>query len=181
MILELFNALMRRLEFLLRDLKIAMKIRNNSSRLTTNGHSQALFLAKLSDLAANVRSNAPHLIYNLEDIASAMKGSSNLFTKERRNLHVISDSLLSALASKAGRRSISSTVVAKADEVSTTRKTRHYIMLACDDEASRDLLLVFVFVFATSSISIYQHRRSESESSTTLIAKSERLLYIKSN
>ena len=128
-----------------------------------------------------MRSNAPHLIYNLGDIASAMKSLSNLFTKKRWNLHAVPDLLLSALASGAGRRPIFNTVVAKADEASTIRKIRHCIMLACDSGAPRDLLLVFVFVFATLSVSIYQHRRSESESSITLIAKSERLLYVESN
>ena len=169
---------MRRLEFLLRGLKIAMKIRNNSSRLATDDHSQALFLAELSDLAADMRSNASHLIYNLGNIASAIKGPSNLFTKERRNLHAVSNLLFSALASEAGRRSISGTVVAKANEASTIRKIRYCIILACDNGASRDLLLVFVFVFITLSVSIYQHRRSESESLITLIAKSERLLCV---
>ena len=39
LILELLNALMRRLEFLSRGLKVALKIRNDSSRLTTGDHS----------------------------------------------------------------------------------------------------------------------------------------------
>ena len=86
---------------------------------------------------------------------SAIKSPSNLFTKERRNLHAVSNSLLSALASEAERRSIFNTVVAKADEASTIKKIRYCIMLACDSEALRDLLLIFIFMFATLSVSIY--------------------------
>ena len=51
---------MRRLEFLPRDLKIALKIRNNSSRLTTNDHSQILFLAELSNSTIDIRPIAAH-------------------------------------------------------------------------------------------------------------------------
>ena len=75
--------------------------------------------------------------------------------KKRRNLHVILNFLLSALISEIRRRSISNIVVAKVNEVSTIRKIRHYIILAYDSEALRDLLLIFIFIFTTLSISIY--------------------------
>ena len=181
-ILELFDALIRHLEFLLRDLKIAMKICNNSSRLTINNHSQALFLAELSNLTINIRPTAAHRYYNFVDIASATKNLSNLFMKKRRNLHAVSNLLLSALTNDVERRLISNVIVIKTNEVSTIEKTRYYIILACDSEASRDLLFMFVFVFAALSVNIYQHRRSESGSLTILIAKSERdINNIKSN
>ena len=128
-----------------------------------------------------MRSNASHLIYNLENIASAIKGFSNLFMKKRRNLHVVLNPLLSALISEIERRFIFNIVVAKANKVSTIRKIRYCIMLVYDNEALRDLLLVFMFVFIVLSINIYQYRRSESESLITLIVKSERLLYVESN
>ena len=37
-IFKLFNALVYRLKFLLRDLKITLKIRNNNNRLVTNSY-----------------------------------------------------------------------------------------------------------------------------------------------
>ena len=167
LILELLDALMRRLEFLPRGLKVALKIRNNSSRLATGGRSQTLFLAELSNLATKVRSNAPHLICNLGGIASAMESPPDLSTKEGRNLHAVPDPLLSALANRTGRKLTSGAIVAKANEAPTTREPRHYIILACDGGAPRDLLLMFVFVFAVS-VSPCQHRRSESGRSITL-------------
>ena len=97
-----------------------------------------------------MRSNASYLICNLEDIASAMKDSFNLFTKKGRNLHAVSNSLFSALASRIERELISNVIVAKANEVSTIRKSRYYLILVCDSEALRDLLLIFVFVFVIS-------------------------------
>ena len=170
LILELLNALIRRLEFLPRDLKIALKIRNNSSRLIIDNRNQTLFLAKLSNFTIKIRSNASYLIYNLENIASAIKDSSNLFTKKDRNLHAVSNSLLSALTSRIKRELISSAIVAKANEVSTIRESRYYIILVYDNEASRDLLLMFIFVFAIS-VNLYQYRRSESERLITFIER----------
>ena len=167
LILELLDALIRRLEFLSRDLKVALKIRNNSNRLTTDDRSQILFLAELGNLAIKVRSNAPYLICNLGDIADTMKDPLNLFTKKDRNLHAVSNFLLSALASRIERELIFDAIVAKANEVSTTRESRHYIILACDSGAPRDLLLMFIFVFAIS-VSLCQYRRSESERLITL-------------
>ena len=95
-----------------------------------------------------MRSNASYLIYNLEDIASAIKSSFNLFTKKDRNLYIISNSLLNAFANKIRRELISNVIVAKANEVSTIRESRYYIILIYNNEASRDLLLIFIFIFA---------------------------------
>ena len=108
----------------------------------------------MNNLAIKIRSNASYLIYNLEDIASAIKNSSDLFTKKDRNLHAVSNSLLSALASRVKRKFISNVIVAKANEASTIRESRYYIILVYDNEALRDLLLIFMFIFAIS-ISLY--------------------------
>ena len=83
-----------------------------------------------------------------------MKGPSNLFTKKNQNLHAVSNSLLSALANRIERKLISDVIVAKANEVSTTRESRYYIILAYDNGAPRDLLLMFVFIFIIN-ISLY--------------------------
>ena len=101
-----------------------------------------------------MRSNASHLIYNLENIASAIKNSSNLFTKKDRNLYAVLNFFFSALASKIERRLISDVIVAKANEVSTIRESRYYIILICDSEAPSDLLLIFIFVF-TINVNLY--------------------------
>ena len=95
----------------------------------------------------NIRSNASYLFYNFKNIASTIKNSSNLFIKKRENLYVILNSLLNALISKIKRRSISNIVVAKANEVSIIRKSNYYIILVYDDEALRDLLLIFIYMF----------------------------------
>ena len=75
-----------------------------------------------------------------------MKSSSNLFTKKNRNLYIISNFLFSALASRIKRELISNVIVAKANEASTIRESRYYIILIYDNEASRNLLLMFIFM-----------------------------------
>ena len=66
--------------------------------------------------------------------------------KERRNIHAVSDPLLSALAIGAERELISSAVVVKTNEASTIGESRHRIMLACDGGAPRDLLLMLLLL-----------------------------------
>ena len=51
------------------------------------------------------------------------------------------------LISKIERRFIFNIVIAKANEVSTIRKSSYYIILIYDSEALRDLLLIFIFIF----------------------------------
>ena len=82
-----------------------------------------------------------------------IKNSSNLFIKKDRNLYVISNSFFSAFINKIERRLISNVIVAKANKILIIRESRYYILLyyniilICDSEALRNLLLIFIFVF----------------------------------
>ena len=153
LILELLDALTRRIEFLLRGLKVAMEVRNDSSRLATGGHSQALFLAELGNLATNLLPTAARRCCNFGGIAGATEGLPDLPLKEGRDLHAVPYPLLSALANGAGRGLTSDAFVVKTNEAAATRKTWHCIMLACnvmlrrDGGAPRDLLLVLCLEF----------------------------------
>ena len=69
-----------------------------------------------------MHSNALYIFYNLKNLASVTKNSSNLFTKKRRNLYVVSNFLLNAFTNKIKRRLISNIVVAESNEIATIRK-----------------------------------------------------------